>query len=283
MKMKILQVCLFMFGMMNLVQAQSGLKLVVYTSSPQGFSVNSTIVYGDQEAILIDPQFLLSEAYRVAADILESGKRLTTVYVTHPHPDHYFGLAVMRQVFPEARFVALPAVVDGIEQGWMARYNFWKGTQGHNIPATGPILPEQLQTGTLELEGNTLELHGGVEGDGPDNSYVWIPSLKAVVAGDILFSGSHFIVPADHAKWDATIAQIAALKPELVIPGHQIRGAPNDATVLDFMHDYMRDFDAAAAGSANAQEVVQKMSAAYPDMGLELLLTIGAGARFPQQ
>ena len=84
----------------SVASAQSHLQLRIFTSSPEGFSVNSTLVYGDKDAILIDSQFLLSEAHRLAAMILESKKNLTTVYITHPHPDHYFGLAVIKQAFP---------------------------------------------------------------------------------------------------------------------------------------------------------------------------------------
>jgi glyoxylase-like metal-dependent hydrolase (beta-lactamase superfamily II) len=263
--------------------AQSRLQLEVYTSATAGFSVNSVIIYGEHEAVLVDPQFLLSEAHRVAALILESGKKLTTVYTTHAHPDHYFGIAVLRQAFPDARFVALPAVVAGIKQGWEARYNFWKNNYGHNLPATGPILPEALTGTTITLEGETLEITGGVEGDGPENSYIWIPSLRAVIGGDILFSGAHFVVPKDHTKWDQTITAIMALHPEIVIPGHQAAGAPNDPSVLEFMQNYMLDFDAAVATSKTAVEVQDKIKARYPGMVMELLLNIGSQAAFPQQ
>ena len=261
--------------------AQSKLKLEVYTSSTTGFSVNSAIIYGETEAILVDPQFLLSEAHRLAALILESGKKLTTVYVSHAHPDHYFGIAVIRQAFPEARFVALPAVVASIKQGWQARYDFWKNSYGHNLPATGPILPEPLAGNTLTLEGETLEITGGVEGDGPDNSYIWIPALQAVIAGDILFSNAHFVVPEDHAKWDQTIAGIMALNPQIVVPGHQTVGAANDHSVLEFMQNYLRDYDAAVASSKTATEVQNNIKSKYPGMGLELLLNIGSQAAFP--
>lgn len=274
---------LILFIVSTSVAAQSGLKLEVYTSGAEGFSVNSTLVYGEKDAILIDPQFLLSEAHRVAAIILESGRELKAVYVTHPHPDHYFGIAVIQQAFPDARFVALPEVVTGVKDGWMARYNFWKNNYGHNLPATGPILPEPLDGTTLTLEGEVLEISGVVQGDGPNNSYVWIPSLKAVIGGDILFSGSHFIVPGDHAGWDRTIEQIIALKPEIVVPGHQVKGAANDFSVLEFMQSYMHDFDTAVASSKTAEEVQAKIRNRYPDMGLEQLLNIGSQAAFPAQ
>jgi len=264
-----------------LLQAQSRLQLKVFTSSPDGYSVNSTLVYGDKDAILIDSQFLLSEAHRLAAMILESRKNLTTVYITHPHPDHYFGLAVIKQAFPNARLVALPATVAGIKAGWGPRYKFWSATHGGNVPAD-PVIPEELQGNTLTLEGQTLEIAGGLTGDSPkNNSYVWIPSLKAVVAGDIVFSGAHFVVPKMHQEWIQTLDQIAALHPVIVIAGHQIAGAPTDASTIEFMKDYMQYFDQAVASSKSADELKEKMKSKYPDLGLETLLNSGSQAAFP--
>jgi glyoxylase-like metal-dependent hydrolase (beta-lactamase superfamily II) len=260
--------------------AQSHLQLRIFTSSPNGYSVNSTLVYGDKDAILIDSQFLLSEAHRLAAMILESGKNLTTVYITHPHPDHYFGLAVIHQAFPNAKLVALPATVAGIKAGWGPRYKFWSATYGNNLPAD-PVIPEELEGNTLALEGNTLEIVGGLTGDTPkNNSYVWIPSMKAVVAGDIVFSGSHFTVPKIHDEWLQTLDRIAALHPVIVIAGHQKAGAPTDASTIEFMKQYMRDFDESAASSKSADELRAKMKDHYPDLALETLLDSGARARF---
>jgi glyoxylase-like metal-dependent hydrolase (beta-lactamase superfamily II) len=271
----------FLIAASSMALAQSKLQLKVFTSSPDGFSVNSTLVYGDKDAILIDSQFLLSEAHRLAAMILESKKNLTTVYVTHPHPDHYFGLAVIKQAFPNAKLVALPATVAGIKAGWGPRYKFWSATYGGNLPPD-PVIPDELQGNTLTLEGQTLEIVGGLTGDSPkNNSYVWIPSLKAVVAGDIVFSGSHFVVPKMHEEWLQTLDQIAALHPTIVIAGHQIAGAPTDASTIEFMKQYMQYFDQVAASSKSADELRAKVKDRYPSLALETLLDSGSRAAFP--
>jgi len=263
----------------------SQLHLQVFTSPPEGIAVNSTLVYGDKDAILIDAQFRLSDAHRLVAMILESKKNLTTVYVTHPHPDHYFGLVVIRQAFPNARFVALPRVVDGIKASWEGRVKAWKPQYGDNIPSS-PIIPDALDGNTLMLEGETLQIFGPLQGDSAgDNSFVWIPSIKAVVGGDTLFSGAHFVfapmTSTQKKDWRSTIDQIAALKPEIVIPGHQIAGAPNDASVLAFMKKYMQDSDDAQASSKTADQFRTKMKSIYPNLGIDGLLNISAQAAFP--
>src|SRR5512133_204969 len=98
----------------------------VYTGSPAGFLVDSTLVTGDKDAILIDAQFDLADAHRLVAMILESKKNLTAVYITHDHPDHYFGLAVIKQAFPKAKLVALPATVAEIKKTWKDKVKQWQ-------------------------------------------------------------------------------------------------------------------------------------------------------------
>lgn len=285
MKSKLLVAGLLLFASGATASPPSHLHYVVYTSPPEGISVNSTLVYGDKDAILIDAQFRLSDAHRVVAMILDSKRNLTTVYVTHPHPDHYFGLVVIRQAFPNAKFVALPRVVEGIQKSWQNRVNAWKPQYGDNIPSN-PIIPNALEGNTLTLEGETVQIFGPLQGDSAgDNSFVWIPSLKAVVGGDTLFSGAHFVyapMTAEQKKdWMNTIDQIAALHPEIVIPGHQVAGAPNDASVLVFMKKYMQDSDEVQASSKTADEFKSKMKALYPNLGIDGLLNISASAAFP--
>ena len=139
------------------------------------------MISGEKDMIVIDPQFSLSEAHKLAAEILESKKNLTTIYITHPHPDHMFGLAVLKQAFPNAKAVALPATVAASKTGWPARQKFWLPTYGNNIPGPEPVAIEELTTPVLTLEGEQFPITGPVQGDdGPGNSFVYIPSLKTV-------------------------------------------------------------------------------------------------------
>ena len=272
---------LFTLAAASAASAQSKLHLRVFTSGPNGFSVNSTLIYGDKDAILVDTQFVMSEAYRVAAMILESKKNLTTVYITHGHPDHYFGIAALKQAFPNAKFVALPATVAAIRNGWEGRIKNWTPEFGFNLPTTGPILPDELQGSTLTLEGETLQVVGGVMGDGPNNSYVWIPSLRAVIAGDIVFSGSHFTPPKMPQDWLKTLDQISDLKPVTVIPGHQSVNARHDVYTIDLMRKYIHDYNDALETSKTAAEFRSKITGKYPNYALERLIVSAADAAFP--
>src|SRR5688572_5922112 len=267
--------------------AQSKFTLQVHTGRGQvGYDVNSTMIIGERDMVVVDPQFSLSEAHKLAAAILETKKRLTTIYSTHAHPDHLFGLAVLKQAFPDARIVALPATVNAARTGWPARQKFWFPVYGSNIPGPEPVLPEELAMPVLTLEGEDFQIAGGVQGAvGPGNSFVWVPSLKAVITGDIVFDRVYFGVPRDAARenWLKTIAQIAALNPAIVIPGHEGPGATRDMRSIEFMKKYVADWDANVARSKTAAEMRANVLQQYPGLGMEFTLNDRVATYFPAQ
>jgi len=270
--------------------AQTKLQVRVHTGhGVNGYDVNSTMISGEKDMLVIDPQFSLIEAHRLAAEIIESRKNLTLIYVTHPHPDHFFGLAVLKQAFPSARIVALPATAAAIKNAWPARQKFWFPTYGNIIPGPDPVLPEELSTPVLTLEGEDFPITGGLQGDGPGNSFVYIPSLKTVVAGDTVFDHVYFGVPKDKARqdWMKTLDQIEALKPAMVIPGHEGPGADHAKLIngspaaIEFMKKYIADWDTNVAASKSAAEMRAKVLQQYPGLGMEFTLNDRVAAFFP--
>src|SRR6185503_14052346 len=116
------------------------------------------------------------------------------------------------------------------------------------------------------------------------NSYVWIPSLRAVIAGDIVYSGVYVWTaetnPSSRRTWIATLDRIAALNPAIVVAGHQKPDAGTSPSSLSATKDYLVAFDAALAQSRSAEELQSKMKAQYGDLALDVILTIGAQAAF---
>lgn len=245
------------------------LTVEVFTSSEPGYSVTSTLIYGNNDLILIDPQFLLPEAEQVVELIKATGKRLTTIYTTHAHPDHFLGVPAILEAFPDARYVALPEVRQRMITGWPARRNFWVQTYGEDVlPGPEPVLPDALPNPPmLRLEGYTMPITAEQVGlDGPGNSFVSIPAIKTVVTGDIIFN-SHLRPPADTAPLYETLDRIAALDPDYVIGGHQAKGATSEANVLNFVREYIGAFRMARMLSSSPEELQEKMLQMYPDLG----------------
>lgn len=259
------------------------LELKTLTASPQGFFVDATLITGEKEAVLIDSAFTLADAHRVVGAILDSGKKLTTVYVTHSHPDHYFGLAVIHQAFPDAKLVALPDTVAEINKTMKPKLAQWKPMYGSNL-TDAPVVPEALKGNTLTLEGETLTITGGVQGDDAHNSYVWIPSLKAVVAGDTLYNGVHVWTAETKAPnrkaWLATLDKLEALKPQIVVAGHKTPDAKDDVSAITFTREYLKSFDEAVASSKTAADALSKLKAKYPNAALDVIAKFGTDAQY---
>jgi glyoxylase-like metal-dependent hydrolase (beta-lactamase superfamily II) len=258
------------------------LTLQVITGSPEGFLVNSTLISGDKEVVLIDAELTLADGKKVADAVTASKKTLTTVFVTHFHPDHYFGFAAIKEAFPNAKLVALPSTVDDIQKTWEAKVKQWKPMFKDAITSK-PVLPEAL-TGDLTVDGVKLEVVGPQQGDATNDAYVWIPSLRAVVAGDIVyddvFPWTAETTPDTRKAWTATLDTIAALNPAIVVPGHQKADHKQEPTDIAFTKTYLANWDDALASSKKPAELQKKIKAKYPDVLLDVIVKIGADAAF---
>jgi glyoxylase-like metal-dependent hydrolase (beta-lactamase superfamily II) len=257
------------------------LSVEVITASPEGFLVTSTLISGAQDAILIDAQFTLADAKAVASRIQASHKQLKTVYVTHAHPDHYFGFPALKEAFPDAKLVALPATIAVIEKTWQDKVKQWQPLYKEGI-TDHPLIPEPLAANGLELEGEKLEIVGGLQGDETDNSYVWIPSLATLVAGDIVydqvFPWTAETTPEARVAWQGTLDKLAALGAKTVVPGHQKPERKQDPANLQFTQGYLKAYDAALASSKTPEELQAKVKAQYPEAALDVILKIGSEA-----
>src|SRR3989442_3274167 len=72
---------------------------------------SSTLISGPTEGIVIDALLTFENADQIAAWAKRFGKKITGVYITHGHSDHWLGLARLLEHFPEARGDAAPEVV----------------------------------------------------------------------------------------------------------------------------------------------------------------------------
>jgi glyoxylase-like metal-dependent hydrolase (beta-lactamase superfamily II) len=222
---------------------RNSLAIKVFFSDESGFEVASVIVTGKTDAVLIDAQWTLSNAHRVIAEILETGKCLETIYITHAHPDHYFGLGTIAEAFPEARVVALPSVARVINKQFFGKIEHWERVIGViNVPRRTAKI-ESLTENYFELEGERIEIIPEVMGDMKYNTAVWIPSIRTLVGSDVLFNQAHpftcELTAEERQQWIRDIERLERLDAEVIIPGHQKPGMPFDSSSFDFTKDYL--------------------------------------------
>ena len=260
--------------------AAQPLHVKVYNADGNSFNVNSTLVYGEKEAMVIDAGFTRADALRIAANVLDSGKELKTIYVSQADPDYYFGVETLKEIFPTAEVVTTPAVLAKINAKLAGKIAFWGPKMGANAPRT-PVLPKAISGTTLTVDGQTVEIRGatGALGHRP---YAWIPSIKAVV-GNIGVFGTNMHVwtadtqtAADRSAWTAQLDEMAALQPALVVPGHMPAGTPLNAANITYTQTYLQTFEKNAAVAKTSAELIELMKQAYPAAALGVALDIGA-------
>jgi glyoxylase-like metal-dependent hydrolase (beta-lactamase superfamily II) len=85
---------------------KDGLKWVANTT---------TLIHGEEDALLVDTFLSEAQTGELADWIAGSGKRLSTIYITHAHPDHFFGLKLLRDRFPDARAITPAKVLNAMQ------------------------------------------------------------------------------------------------------------------------------------------------------------------------
>ncbi len=240
----------------------------VFFCDEEGFEVASVIVTGKTDAVLIDAQWTLSGAHRVITEIVETGKKLTTIYLTHAHPDHYFGAGTIAAAFPEARVVAIPSEADMINGQFFGKMEIWENTIGvHNL-CRQAVHVESLNEDYIELEGQRLEIISKVIGDMRYNTMVWIPSIKTLYASDVLFNQAHpftcEITAEERQQWVREIDKIETMGAEVIIPGHQRPGMPFDRSSLDFTREYLLATEEELARTDTVADFYYVMAERFP-------------------
>ncbi|WP_151637205.1 MBL fold metallo-hydrolase [Noviherbaspirillum aerium] len=260
-------------------QVVAPLTLKVHNADAGSFHVNAVVVSGKTEALVIDSGFTRADALRIAANVLDSGKTLKTIFISNADPDYYFGAETLKTFFPQAQVVATPAVREKIQAKLAGKLAFWGPKMGVNAPQK-PIVPEELKGTSLTVDGETIEVRG-TGGELAHRPYVWIPSIKAV-AGNIAVFGNLHVWTADTQKaserkaWLAQLDEIESLKPAVVVPGHMAAGTALDVSSISHTRDYLQRFEAETARAKNAAELIETMKKAYPQAGLGIALDIGS-------
>src|ERR1700684_468489 len=155
--------------------------------------ISATLISGRHDAVLVDPLMTVEQGMAVADWVSTTGKNLTTVYVTHGHGDHWFGLSAVRERFPRVRAVATPAVIERMRK-WSAPEalrTFWQPRFPGQIPDDNPRVVNETRQYIREFDRRDKEsttpgeLYGQLLAIYPDRvnpGALWL-SAQSVKAG----------------------------------------------------------------------------------------------------
>jgi glyoxylase-like metal-dependent hydrolase (beta-lactamase superfamily II) len=231
---------------------------------------SSTLIYGRRDAVLVDAFLTVEQTQALVEWVAASGKNLTTIYVTHGHGDHFFGLGALLDRFPNARAVATPGVVKVMRKQASPEYvaTFWKPRYPTQIPER-LVIAEELEGNVIDLEGHELVAVEVGHTDTDHTTCLHVPSVDLVVAGDAAYNDVHLYLAESNGQtrkeWIAALDKIETLKPRAVIAGHKKAEKDDSPRIIEETRQYIRDFESLAKMTTTARELYDKMLERYPD------------------
>jgi glyoxylase-like metal-dependent hydrolase (beta-lactamase superfamily II) len=231
---------------------------------------SATLIYGEQDAILVDTFLTVEQCNGLADAIVASGNTLKAIYVTHAHGDHFFGIKVLQDRFPNVKALATPEVVAKMKlQITPEKLNSrWRKLFPNQIPDLISIA-DPLEGNEIDLEGSKLFVVRVGHTDTDDTTCLHVPSIGLVVAGDAVYNGIHPFLNESNRQtrrdWIAALDKIDALKPSAVVAGHKIPGNDDSPKNVEETRQYIRDFIRLNDATKTARELYDQMLELYPD------------------
>ena len=231
---------------------------------------SATLISGQRDAVLVDAFLTVEQANALVEWVAASGKNLTTIYITHGHGDHFFGIGTLLDRFPDARAVATPGVVKIMRQQASPEFvaSFWNVRFPGQIPER-LVVAQELERNVIDLEGHDLVAIEVGHTDTDQTTCLHVPSIDLVVAGDVAYNGDHPYLVESNAQtrreWISALDTIEALKPRAVIAGHKKPENDDSPGIIEETRKYIRDFDRLAETTRTARELYDRMLELYPD------------------
>jgi len=229
----------------------------------------STLIFGERDAVLVDPPFTRDQVQRVGDWLANSGRRLAYIYATHGHGDHWFGTDLLMQRFPGAVAYATEGTIRLMHtQGSEGRKQLWDIDFPGLIPES-PVVYQAIPRDGFELEGHRMQAIETGHTDTDGTTVLHVPAIGLVVAGDVAYNGVHqYLLESGGAgieAWLQAIDKVAALRPRAVVAGHKNKDLPDDPAILDETRAYLLDAQRLLADKPSPLEFYEQMLAGYPD------------------
>jgi glyoxylase-like metal-dependent hydrolase (beta-lactamase superfamily II) len=250
----------------------ASLSIERFASSEAGAWSNAYLVSSGSEAVLFDVSMLHSDAARLAELVRTSGKTLKAVMISHAHPDHFMGLDVIKDRFPDTRIVSTGNVVADVKADGPWMFSMLHDKLGEEAP-TRLVVPDVLEEPALFIEGTKLEVVEFGECESKHIAAVYIEASKALLSADLVYNHAHLYLQERHLQsWLARLDELEAFAKDRVAtiyPGH---GEAASLELIAQTRAYLSDFaEATKTGNANTAE--QYMLSRYPDYHVRQFLT----------
>jgi glyoxylase-like metal-dependent hydrolase (beta-lactamase superfamily II) len=156
--------------------------------------ITSTLIFGDYDAVLVDAMMTVAEAEALADWVALHNRNLETIYITHAHFDHFYGLGILLDRFPGARAIATPKTVNVMQMYLSPSVERLARRLFPGQVPTDLVSPEPYEHDTFTLEGHELRIIEQGHTDSADTTSLHVPSIGLIVAGDVVYNQCHMYV-----------------------------------------------------------------------------------------
>src|ERR1700687_4910291 len=197
-----------------LVSQFGPVKIHSYLSPLDGFNVNTQMIEGPTAVIIFDGQLLLPYADEVASYVQALGKPVDRIILSHAHTDHWSGLQVLTERFPDARVFALDGVADQLRARGQARLDSFRPIYGDKIATKVTVPAETIAEGVQRIDGITYDFKRFVDAESDLQLAALLPEQKVLMAFDLVFSpNEHAFTVVDHFDhWMIILESLKALQ-----------------------------------------------------------------------
>lgn len=214
-----------------------------YTSSPPG-PVNSWIIETTNGVVLIDTQRTLSEAKNLVDEIKKINKPILGVIITHSHPDHIGGTAVLLDGIANVPIYSSQTTFDHIKNDTKGFIALTKQIHGDDY-SDQIVLPNRIVNSgeNITIDGTTYDFENIGPGEAADMTIVYLPSQKILFTGDLVNNRMHpALVEGHSSEWIKQLMHINLnyFDTKILFPGHGQAGSPR--TLLDEQLNYINTF-----------------------------------------
>jgi glyoxylase-like metal-dependent hydrolase (beta-lactamase superfamily II) len=229
-----------------------------------------TLIHGEREAVLVDAFLTLQDSRQLLEWVVERGKNLVTIYITHAHGDHYLGLQLLLDRFPNAKAVATAPVVAAIQNQIKFGYvrSFWEPRYPGQLPSR-LIAPVVLDGSVFNLEAQALQVVELGHTDTSHSTALYVPSLDLVISGDSVYDNTHlYLAECDEMarnEWLQALDRIRSLHPKAVVAGHGVLDPDSSPLHIEETRRYIHDFNACLATTSTPLELYEKMLSLHPN------------------
>jgi glyoxylase-like metal-dependent hydrolase (beta-lactamase superfamily II) len=240
-------------------------KLHLYTSPEDGLLTNTVIVEGPGKLVIFDAQFFLPYAREAAACALALGKPVERIVLSHIHLDHWSGLGVLADQFPDAAIYAPVGVAGYLEARGQSILDARRQAFGHRIPPRPTIPSRLLIEGVERIDSIGFEWLRFVDAESAVQLAAVMPEQRVLLAFDLAFAPSDhvFTVTSYFDRWIDILDGLKARNDfDIVLSGH---GAPTDRAALDATIAYLKVGKTIHADSSTARLYSAAMQARFSE------------------